>query len=114
MRACAHTLGRVIGWTAKKVKVQNLPDTMTHKKEDKTADKERMKGDKADTVTNKKGDKRKQKGDQADTVTNKKGDAVTNKKGAQGRQAGRKADTLWAARRKAVWGSTEITWETNE
>ena len=59
---------------------------MTHKKGDKTGDKERMKGDKADTVTNKKGDKRKQKGDKADTVTNKKGD--------QERQAGRKADTL--------------------
>ena len=42
----------------------------------------------------KKGDKRKQKGDKADTVTNKKGDTVTNKKGDQGRQAGRKADTL--------------------
>ena len=51
-------------------------DTMTHKKGDKTGDKERMKGDKADTVTN------------------KKGDTVTNKKGDQGRQAGRKADTL--------------------
>ena len=51
---------------------------MTNKKGDKTGDKERMKGDKADTVTNKKGDKkgdkRKQKGDKADTVTNKKGD----------------------------------------
>ena len=46
-----------------------------------------MKGDKE-------GDKRKQKGDKADTVTNKKGDTVTNKKGDQGRQAGRKADTL--------------------
>ena len=41
------------------------------------------KGDK-----HKKGDKRRQKGDKADTVTNRKGDK------GQGRQAGRKADTL--------------------
>ena len=50
---------------------------MTHKKGDKTGDKEGMKGDKADTVSNKKadkkGDKRIQKGDKTDTVTNKKG-----------------------------------------
>ena len=46
---------------------------MTHKKGDKTGDKERMKGDKADTMTNKKGDKngdkkgikRRQKGDKS-------------------------------------------------
>ena len=49
---------------------------MTHKKGDKTGDKQRMKGDKADTVTN------------------KKGDTVTNKNADQGRQARRKADTL--------------------
>ena len=36
-------------------------------------------------MINKKGDKRKQKGDKADTVTNKKGDTVTNKKGDQER-----------------------------
>ena len=53
---------------------------MTHKKVDKTGDKERMKGDKADTLTNKKGDKKgdktghkgREKGDKADTMTNKK------------------------------------------
>ena len=42
----------------------------------KTGDKGKQKGDKADTVTNKKGDKkgdkRKQKGDKTDTMTNKK------------------------------------------
>ena len=47
-----------------------------------------MKGDKADTMTNKKGDKTghkgRQKGDQADTMTNKKG----NKKETEGRQDG--------------------------
>ena len=47
-------------------------------------DKERQKGDKADTMTNKKenkqGDKRKQKGDKADTVTNKQGDKKGDKR----------------------------------
>ena len=46
---------------------------MTHKNGDKTGDKERMKGDKADTMTNEKGDKRRQKGDKTDAMTNKKG-----------------------------------------
>ena len=65
-------------------------DTMTHKKRDKTGDEERMKGDKADTRET----RRETKGNKADTVTNKKGDTVTNKKGDQQRQAGRKPDTL--------------------
>ena len=43
-------------------------------KEDKKGDKRKQKGDKTDTMTNKKGDKkgdkRKQKGDKTDTMTN--------------------------------------------
>mgnify|MGYP007029313107 CR=1 FL=1 len=47
---------------------------MTHKKGDKTGDKERMKGDKADTVTNKKGDQGRQAGRKADTLSGSKAD----------------------------------------
>ena len=40
-------------------------------------------------MTNKKGDKRKQKGDKTDTVTNKKADTMTNKKGERKKSPGR-------------------------
>ena len=49
---------------------------MTHKKGDKTGDKERMKGDKADTVTNKKGDQERQAGQKADRLSGSKADTL--------------------------------------
>ena len=48
----------------------------------KKGDKRKQKGDKTDTMANKKGDKkgvkRKQKGDKTDTMTNKNGDKKGN------------------------------------
>ena len=59
---------------------------MTNKK----GDKKRQKGDKTDTVTNKKGDKTgdkgRQKRDKADTMTNKKGDKKGRQKETEGKQ----------------------------
>ena len=70
---------------------------MANKKGNKKRYKRKQKGDKADTVTNKKGDKnenkkgdkRKQKGDKADTVTHKKGHKGKQSSKRTGRQAGR-------------------------
>ena len=50
---------------------------MTNKKGDNKGDKRKQKGDKTDTMTNKKGDKRR---DKTDTMTNKKGDKKGDKR----------------------------------
>ena len=92
------------------------PDTVTHKKGDKTGDKGRQKGDKADTMTNKKGDKtgdkRRKEGDKADTMTNKKGDRGRRARCPAARRT--PVESIEKPQQLPVWGSKEITWETNE
>ena len=80
-------------------------DTVTNRKGN--ADK---KEDKADTMTNKKGDekgdKRKQEGYKTDTVTNKKGDK-TGHKGRQKERQGRYCDQQ-EGRQDAAWPAEKI------
>ena len=83
-----------MGTAAERDVGQGIASERRTKQSSLEGNKRRQKGNKVDTVTNKKGDKGRQEGDKADTVTNKKRGTVTDKTANKGRQEGDKADTM--------------------